>query len=546
MSGLGEILEENARLRAEMQAREAVFRTELQEKESLIAVREEAHRAELQDKLRLLDEAEAKVSLLEEHTSALEQQLALIRSKQSGPASQRYVPSEQQMPLFGTDDVVLPAMPPRKEAARGEAPKKRRGVQRRRTRDAVAHLPSRTVHCPADENAACAGCGKPLSVIGTADAFRVDWVPGRFVVHDVIRDKCACPNCPDQGVLTAPSPYALDKALCGNALLAKVLADRTADHIPLHRQSRRMAREGFSVSTATLSSWVLRAASLLTVVADAVRAELMTSPFLQGDDTGFPVQDGKAKGKKGALRKGRFWAFTDQTQVFYAFTDTKEGKQPAALLHDFEGDVFVADAGSEFNAVVADNGLTRAGCWSHLRSYFLDARNDHPQQADQALRAIADLFMNERALHGKSQADVLAMRFNQQKPIADAFFDWVAQLKPLVRPQSLLGKALTYANNQQKPLSVFLTEPRIPIHNNISELMLRQVVVGRKNWLFARSEGGAHAAATMYTLVASCMLQGVDPLHYLIDVLDRVQDHPHKRVVELTPLRWKPQNHAKT
>jgi len=78
----------------------------------------------------------------------------------------------------------------------------------------------------------------------------------------------------------------------------------------------------------------------------------------------------------------------------------------------------------------------------------------------------------------------------------------------------------------------------VPMHNNLSELMLRQAVVGRKNWLFARSEGGAHAAATIYALVGSCKLQGIDPWVYFRDVLGRVLDHPAKRVGELTPKNW--------
>jgi transposase len=70
--------------------------------------------------------------------------------------------------------------------------------------------------------------------------------------------------------------------------------------------------------------------------------------------------------------------------------------------------------------------------------------------------------------------------------------------------------------------------------------------VGRKNWLFARSEGGAQAAATIYTLVGSCILQGIDPHVYLVDVLGRLLDHPVNRVGELTPRVWREiQGHTK-
>ena len=77
------------------------------------------------------------------------------------------------------------------------------------------------------------------------------------------------------------------------------------------------------------------------------------------------------------------------------------------------------------------------------------------------------------------------------------------------------------------------------MHNNLSELMLRQLVVGRKNWLFARSEGGAEAAAIVYTLIASCLLQGIDPELYLFDVLGRILDHPASDIGALTPRRWR-------
>ena len=79
----------------------------------------------------------------------------------------------------------------------------------------------------------------------------------------------------------------------------------------------------------------------------------------------------------------------------------------------------------------------------------------------------------------------------------------------------------------------------MPMHNNLSELMLRQPVVGRKNWLYARSEGGARAAAAIYTLVGSCMLQSIDPETYLYDLLCCLLDHPSRDIAALTPRNWR-------
>jgi transposase len=109
------------------------------------------------------------------------------------------------------------------------------------------------MHCRASELASDDGSTKAYEVIGEAVSFRIDWVPGHFVVIDVIRDKCVELGRPGEGVLTVPAPFALDKALCGNGLLARVLVDKFSDHIPLNRQARRMKREGFEVGTNTLS-----------------------------------------------------------------------------------------------------------------------------------------------------------------------------------------------------------------------------------------------------------------------------------------------------
>ena len=119
-------------------------------------------------------------------------------------------------------------------------------------------------------------------------------------ILDVKRDKCACRACPGEGVLTVPGPYAVPRAMCANGLLARVLVDKFADHIPLNRQARRMGREGFEVGTNTLSGWVGAAAGLLRFIAEAVWRDLTEASVLLGDDTGHPVQDGG----NGVLRKG--------------------------------------------------------------------------------------------------------------------------------------------------------------------------------------------------------------------------------------------------
>jgi len=40
-------------------------------------------------------------------------------------------------------------------------------------------------------------------------------------------------------------------------------------------------------------------------------------------------------------------------------------------------------------------------------------------------------------------------------------------------------------------------------------------------------------------LIVTCRLHGIDPYTYLVDVLQRISEHPASRVTELTPRLWK-------
>jgi hypothetical protein len=193
MPGLAEILEENSRLRDEM----AGLRIELA-----------GTRTELETRDAMLEEVKRKAEYLAH-------QLKLVQLHHGGPASQRYAPVEQDLLPLDTEIAPPPRAPvtdPQsdEEPTERSSARKRKGgkTPRRRKRVDFGHLQARPVHVRADASS-CPSCGQPLKIIGTASSFRIEWVPGHFVVHDVARDKCACPNCPDQGVLTASGPYAL-------------------------------------------------------------------------------------------------------------------------------------------------------------------------------------------------------------------------------------------------------------------------------------------------------------------------------------------------
>ena len=78
------------------------------------------------------------------------------------------------------------------------------------------------------------------------------------------------------------------------------------------------------------------------------------------------------------------------------------------------------------------------------------------------------------------------------------------------------------------------------LDNNPAERALRCVAIGRKNYLFAGSDAGGRRAAALYSLIESAKLNGLNPQHYLADVLARIADHPARRIAELLPWNWQP------
>ena len=219
-------------------------------------------------------------------------------------------------------------------------------------------------------------------------------------------------------------------------------------------------------------------------------------------------------------------------------------EQPVAhliLIHGY------AEHAGRYDEAVRTNDIRRGGCWAHARRKAKEALDTGAKGAVPLLRAIGRLFWIERAIKRRAEArgldrDVLRAEVRPRLGRrALARIDDVVQALRADRgtlPKSLLGKALTYIENQWQPLSLFLDVPELEIHNNDAERALRHVVVGKKNWLFFGSERGGRVGAAIFSLIAACKAIDVDPERYLEDVLVRVDTTPASEIHRLTPWAW--------
>ena len=391
---------------------------------------------------------------------------------------------------------------------------------------------------------ACPSCGGSLRRIGDDIAETLDYVPGRFKVIRHIREKLSCRAC-DTVVAAAAPDHAIARGRASAGLLAHIVVSKYDDHLPLYRQAEIFAREGVELETSTLSGWVGATAAALQPLIDALAAKVMTSDTLHVDDTPVPVLAPGA----GKTKTGRLWVYVRDERPFngkrppaalFFYSSDRKGEHPRTHLGDFRG-VIHADGYAGFNELFAGNRIAEAACWAHVRRKFFDvhAATGSPI-AKEALDRIGQLYRVEQTILGALPDHRRRERQQQSKPIATALRAWAEQIAPRLSRKSELAAAFRYMRARWTALVRCFDDGRLALDNNPAERALRCVAIGRKNYLFAGSDAGGRRAAAMYSLIETAKLNGINPQHYLADVLSRIADHPARHIADLLPWNWQP------
>ena len=179
------------------------------------------------------------------------------------------------------------------------------------------------------------------------------------------------------------------------------------------------------------------------------------------------------------------------------------------------------------------------GCFAHVRRNFVrvvDARGKGAGKtgsAEVALEYIRKLYAIERVARkqGLSAPELCEFRRGKAEGVLSEFKAWIDNRIRLTPPKGLLGKALGYALNHWPKLIRYLENGHITPDNNAAENAIRPFVVGRKNWLFAGHPNGAHAGATLFSLIETAKACGLEPYRYLrflfekLPLAQTVEDH---------------------
>ena len=392
----------------------------------------------------------------------------------------------------------------------------------------------------AESERICRSCGGAKRPMGEDITHILEYVPAHFVEHEFQLQKYACGTC-KRGVSTAEGPAkVIERSAAGASVLAHVVVSKYVDHTPLQRLHRIYARSGADIAVSTLADWVAAVADRLLPLVDLLSTRVLAAHVIQADATGLMVLDPNSPEN---VDRGTVWCYVgDDRDVIFRYTPTGEGASgPWQFLAKRTGYI-QADAASVFDRLFTGQAASalEVGCWAHARRRFVelgetDCRAAYPLQLITRLYRI-EYLADLRRLQPDQR---MLLRRERSEPVLNNLKRWLLTTLQKEPPSSDLARAMAYCINQWTALTRFVLDGRLSLDNNQCERQLRDIALGRKNFLFAGSHDAARRAAVLYSLMRSCAQHGVALLPYLTDVLRKMaHGWEENRLVELLPDRW--------
>src|SRR5580692_3796344 len=420
----------------------------------------------------------------------LQLQKELLRYKKAtyGPRADRLSENELAQALLEFAEELEQKPLPAEGLPQGEAEPEVRRVQRRKGRRALAnfdHLPVSThvYELPAEQRS-CSCCGEQRQEIGSEESWQIEYLPGHFERLQHVRKKYACAKCELAGenpqiATAAKAETAIEKGFAGPGLLAYIVTSKFADYLPLYRLEDIFERQGFEISRATQSVWCGDVADLVEPLYRRMAERVRQSHVVATDDTILPMLS------PGKTKRARMWVYVgdpDHPYNVFDFTLDRGRDGPKQFLKDYT-QVLLADAYGGYNGVVAGNGLTRAGCWSHARRKVIEAESTAPEIAREVVAVLRGLFAVEQQAKELSVAERLELRQKQSVPILAELHRKLLIWKEQLLPKHPMADAVNYTLSQWEELTVFTSDGAVPIDNNVSEREMKRIVLNRKNSL---------------------------------------------------------------
>lgn len=353
----------------------------------------------------------------------------------------------------------------------------------------------------------------------------------------------------DYKQLVAPlPPHPIDKCKVDISVLVLLTIEKFLYHLPVWRQQQRLRQYGIDLPYSTLCYFVNRTCEVLEPLWHLLLKEIVQSRLMSCDETRYRVLDNtKKKGKKSHI--GWMWSCFNHVQgiVCFLYQKGRGKKDISAVLQGYKGNL-MTDAYVAYNKYGKQPGVNHQRCMSHARRYFLYALGNDAARANYAL----DNFFGP--LYGIEQEckllnldfdAITEKRQSEALPILESMRNWLETELPKTTPRTPIYKAIAYTLNNYSALAKYTEDGMLSVDNNALEGQIRRIALGRLNFMFAGSHRGGELAAIIYSFIATCKLQKIDPATWLDDVLRRIPNQPEDKLTELLPQFWKQLQHKK-
>jgi transposase len=469
-----------------------------------------------------------KAEWLETELAMSKHHCALLKNSIYGKSSEKsnHSHAEQMSLLFNEAEAYAKDEEDKVDSESGSKPKThrkggRKGLPKDLPREQIIHeLKKEELQCK---------CGSELIHIGSDISEQLDIIPAKVIVKEHVRYKYACKSCEEVVKRAPPAFTPLNKSIATSNLLAHIYTQKFDDHSPLYRQERIWKRLGVSLSRATMSNWVLAGAELIKPLITLLQQDINKASYACSDETTINVlNDDKSKNYMWLHMSGQ----RKNRAIIYEYNSSRSGESASKFLKDFQG-YHQCDGYSGYNELHAKDKVTGVGCMAHARRKFMDIVKVTKNKgiASDIVDMIGKLYDIEKKLTDLSYNEIYQVRQNKSKPIIEELKEKLLRYKDQAPPTSILGKAINYPLNQWPKLIAFLEDGRIRIDNNDCERAIKPFVIGRKNWLFSKSQKGAEASSIIFSIIETCKANNVNTYNYLRYLFENI--HKAKSEKEL-------------
>lgn len=331
-------------------------------------------------------------------------------------------------------------------------------------------------------------------------------------------------NAPDPTIIKVDrSAEPLKGSYCSAGLAAEIIAGKFIDHQPEYRQVQHFKSLGVDIPLSTFNRWVHAAADALRPLYRVSGRRILQSDYLQVDETVTRIND-----TRGHTRQAYTWVVRDAspghrgTHFFYDH-GSRSRDVVVDYLADFRGSL-QSDGYAAYSVYEDKKEVIPLACMAHVRRKFEHAFQTDPR-AKHFLDRTAALYALEANLkdRGATPEEIRRERKNRAYPILRQLEGWMKRTITKTTPKSPLAAAINYAFGVWVRIARYVGDGRYHIDNNAIERRIRPLTLGRKNYLFSHDDSGAEDNAIFYSLIGTCLENGVEPRRWLTDTLTRLR-----------------------